>query len=314
MSACLAAILSVRCSPPPPTRIGGPPGLDRLRDVEDAWSILVVAALERRPVLGEHRLRDRQRLVEAVHPLADRREVEPEAVVLGLEPRRAEAEDRAAAGDHVERGDRLREQAPGCGRSPRSRACRGGRVFVSRARAAERRPGLEHRFVLLPDARDLVEVVHDGDHAEAGGLGRLGLLDDRDRTAAPAVGRGRCSWEGGDRTRSCSCDQHAPDRSRPRVPRPCRLAPPPAQVQPGSISTQTSGCPDPAWPNRGGGCEVGAGGPADGQEAAAAVSPLSSARRVGLSWTAHELPSGSSKKMKAFHSPPLPSAHPSGPT
>ena len=51
-------------------------------------------------------------------------------------------------------------------------------------------PRLEHRLVWTPDARDLVEVVHDSDEAEAGGLGGLGLLDD-----AVEQPLGRRMWE-----------------------------------------------------------------------------------------------------------------------
>ena len=42
----------------------------------------------------------------------------------------------------------------------------------------EDRPALEHRLGGRAQTRDLVEVVHHGDELEAGGLGRLGLLDD----------------------------------------------------------------------------------------------------------------------------------------
>ena len=59
--------------------------LDWARHVE-GLADPVVAALERRAVLGEHRARDRERLVELVHPLAKRRKVEPVARVFDVVP------------------------------------------------------------------------------------------------------------------------------------------------------------------------------------------------------------------------------------
>jgi len=50
----------------------------------------VVPALERRPLLGEHRAADLHGLLETVHPLADRGEVEAEPAVLGLVPGRTD--------------------------------------------------------------------------------------------------------------------------------------------------------------------------------------------------------------------------------
>ena len=257
MSAYLAAILSVRCSPPPPTRIGGPPawiGFGMLR----MSGHLVVAALERRPVLREHRLRDRQRLVEPVHALADRREVEPEGVVLGLEPGRTEPKIGAPAGDHVERRGRLREQGGvAVGHAGHERA-EADRLRLARQRR-QHRPGLEHRLVLLPDARNLVEVVHDGDHAEAGGLGRLGLLDDRiEQLLRRSVGEGVVGKVETEPDLAHVTSMPPIDRAR-EAPW-SRMAPSTRKSSRGDIDT-TSGCPDPA------GAEFGAGaarsGPAD---------------------------------------------------
>ena len=133
--------------------------------------------MEARPLLGEHRLDDRERLLEPVHPLADRREVVAVALVLDLVPGGAEAEDRPPAGDGVERRDLLGQQ-----RRIAVRDARDERPEPDARRLAgeggEHRPALEHRLVGPADAVDLVEVVHDRDEVEAGRLGRLGLLDD----------------------------------------------------------------------------------------------------------------------------------------
>jgi len=61
--------------------------LDRPRMVQRLLDP-VVLPLEAGPLLGEHEPADRERLVEAVHSLADRREVEAVAEVLGLVSRR----------------------------------------------------------------------------------------------------------------------------------------------------------------------------------------------------------------------------------
>src|SRR5207245_9890203 len=58
-------------------------GLDRPRHVERAIDP-VVLALEGRPLLGEHEPGDRQRFVEPVHALRDRRQLNTVAVSLVL--------------------------------------------------------------------------------------------------------------------------------------------------------------------------------------------------------------------------------------
>src|SRR4029450_12011399 len=73
----------------------------------------VVASLEARALAAEHGADDLQRLLQPVEALAQRREPEAVAGVLGLEPAGADAEHRAAARDHVERGRDLREQRRG---------------------------------------------------------------------------------------------------------------------------------------------------------------------------------------------------------
>jgi hypothetical protein len=86
-----------------------PAGLDRAGPVERGVDP-VEAPLERRPLLGEHPSADRERLVQAVHPLADPREVEAVALVLRLVPGRPDPQDRPAARDDVQRGHGLGEK------------------------------------------------------------------------------------------------------------------------------------------------------------------------------------------------------------
>ena len=119
------------------------------------------------------------RLLKALEPLGDRREEQAEARGLVLVPRRADAEDRAPAGQHVKRCHGLGEQAGlavddgghhgeqldalGLGREP-----------------AERGVRLEHLVLGRADVADLPDVVHDADPVDAGFLGALGDLAELD--------------------------------------------------------------------------------------------------------------------------------------
>src|SRR5664279_4526294 len=75
---------------------------DRLGVVEGAGGAEVLAG-ERRLLVGEHRARDLQRLLQTLEALLERRELEPVGGVFVLEPARADPVPRAAAGNHVER-------------------------------------------------------------------------------------------------------------------------------------------------------------------------------------------------------------------
>ena len=138
---------------------------------------LVVLAVERRRFLREHRLGDRQRLLEPVHPFADRREVIAVAGMLDVIPGRPEPEDRAPPGDHVERRRLLREQRRVPIRDPRDQRPEPDPTRLSGKRR-KRHPALEHRFGDRADALDLIEVVHHGDEAEAGLFRGTCLCDD----------------------------------------------------------------------------------------------------------------------------------------
>ena len=106
-SKCLAANGIVFFSPLPPIISGM---WSRKRGSAIASCVRVVLAGERRPLAREHRQDDLQRLAELVEAVGEGAEVVAERVVLELEPAGADAEDRAALADHVERGDRLGQQ------------------------------------------------------------------------------------------------------------------------------------------------------------------------------------------------------------
>ena len=126
---------------------------------------------------GEHRARDPQVVLEALEALLERRERVAVGVVLGLEPAGADAVERAAAGDDVERrrdlgvlgrvavADAADEQAERDRLGPRGEA-------------GEHRVALEHPVLRRADRRDLVVVVHHRDRREARLLGRRRDLDE----------------------------------------------------------------------------------------------------------------------------------------
>ena len=121
-------------------------------------------------VLGEHRPRDAQRVLEALEALAQRRELVAEGTVLVLEPGRPEAEDRATAREHVERGRLLGQQrrvAVGHPADHQAEVRRRG----ARRQCGKRDIPLEHPVVDRADARDLIQVVHHPDGFEARRLG-----------------------------------------------------------------------------------------------------------------------------------------------
>ena len=137
----------------------------------------VVAALERRAVLGEHRANDRERLIKTIHPFTQGRKLEAVARVLDVVPGCAEPEDRPAAGQHVEGRRGLREQRRVAVRDARHERAQPDTAGLAGKRR-QGRPCLEHRIRHGPDARDLVEMVHHRDEAEPRLLRGTRLLDD----------------------------------------------------------------------------------------------------------------------------------------
>jgi hypothetical protein len=111
------------------------------------------------------------------HSLADGREVEAESGVLLLVPGGADAEDGAAAGDHVEGGDHLGEQR----RVPVGHAG-DERAEPDALRAggerAEQRVALEDGLVRTAQRGQLPEMVHHPHRLESAVLGGASDLGD----------------------------------------------------------------------------------------------------------------------------------------
>ena len=131
----------------------------------------VVAAVERRRLLGEHGPADLQRLLQAVEPLAGRREVEAQALVLHVVPGRPDAEDGPSRADDVERRHDLGQvgrvavgDAGDHGAEPHPRRLR--------RQGTEQGVGVEHRLTRPAHRGQLVEVVHHPDRVVAGLLRR----------------------------------------------------------------------------------------------------------------------------------------------
>ena len=143
------------------------------RLVDRALGVIPLAG-ERGPFAVGHRDDDLKRLLELLESLGERVEFEAELLVFELEPAGADAEDRPAAADHVQRRDGLGEQrrvAVGIAGDQRRQL-----DVLGRARQRpERGVRLEHRLVWFAQRWQLVEVVHHQDRVEACGLGLLGL-------------------------------------------------------------------------------------------------------------------------------------------
>ncbi len=146
---------------------------------------LVVRAGERHALAPQQRDDDLERFFELLEAISERAELEPERVVLELEPAGADAERGPTARHVVECRDRLGQQAGVAigvaghqGRQPNGRRVLG--------ECGEHRVALEHRLVGGSEHRQLIEVVHHEHAIEAGRLGRLGLVDNR----AEQLGRG----------------------------------------------------------------------------------------------------------------------------
>jgi hypothetical protein len=126
-----------------------------------------VVAFERAVVVGEHLVHVAQGLFEHFEPLLGGGERKAEPAGLLLVPAGADAEDRAAAREHVERGDGLGEHAG----LPVDHAGDHGEQLDAlgvRGQVAERRVGLEHVVLDRTHVRDLEEVVHHREVFEPG--------------------------------------------------------------------------------------------------------------------------------------------------
>ena len=129
----------------------------------------VVATLERRSFVAEHGPADPECLLETVHPLGDRWEGDPEAVVLLLEPGGADAQHGPSAREHVEGGDLLgQDGGVAVGHSGDQRPEAGRRR--AGGEAAEERVALQHVGIGWSQQGQLVEVVHHPHAVETGAL------------------------------------------------------------------------------------------------------------------------------------------------
>jgi hypothetical protein len=117
-------------------------------------------------------------ILKPLEPLGERPELIAVVVVLLLEPPCPDTQDRAASGDHVQRGHGLGQQRGVTVGVPGDQ----GRQLDGRGFPRQSPEGcvaLQHRVVHCADARQLVEVIHHQDRIEAGCL-RLARLGDHD--------------------------------------------------------------------------------------------------------------------------------------
>jgi hypothetical protein len=138
---------------------------DRAGPVDHALH-MVVRAGHGGLILGEHRPRDAQRVLEALEALAQGRKLVAECAVLILEPGCPESEDRAPAGEHVERGRLLGQQRRVAVGHPADHQAE-VRLRGARRQCGKRDVALEHPVVDRADARNLIQMVHHPDGLEA---------------------------------------------------------------------------------------------------------------------------------------------------
>src|SRR4029079_18901288 len=129
----------------------------------------VEAAVVVEPLAVEQTAHQHHRLVEVVEPVAHAApEVDPERLVLAVEPRAADPEDGPAVADMVESGGELRGQ-PGVAERVGAHHQPEPNPGRDRADRHQERPALEDR--LLPRPEDREEVIPGPDRVPACGLG-----------------------------------------------------------------------------------------------------------------------------------------------
>ena len=127
------------------------------------------------------------RLLEALEPLGDRRVGNAERLVLALVPGGADAQERPAAGQHVERGDGLREQA-GVPVGDAGDEQAELHPLGLRRDEVQHRVALEHRVERGLEVLHLEPVVHRGEPDDARLVGGDRRVTDRRAQGGPAVG------------------------------------------------------------------------------------------------------------------------------
>src|SRR5215217_5024218 len=136
------------------------------------------ATLEARRPRSPHQRQQLERVLEPREALGQRRELPAVEPVLALEPGRADPAQRAAARQHVERRDDLREVGDVAVRDAGDERAEPDPLRHS-GEVGERRVAFEHVVPLAPDLRDLEEVVHHPEAREARLLGGAGELAER---------------------------------------------------------------------------------------------------------------------------------------
>ena len=122
------------------------PGSAQRRRHAQRLGELVVPPLVRPVVVAPHLLADLQRLLQPLEPLADRHHRHAQAALLPLVPGRADAQPGPAAGQHVQRGDDLRQQ-PGMPVHHAGDEHPERHPLGLRGDVAERRVRLQHRLL-----------------------------------------------------------------------------------------------------------------------------------------------------------------------
>src|SRR5205807_678870 len=135
------------------------------------------AAVEGRCVLAEHGTAHLQSLLEAIEALPRRRELKPEALVLGVVPGSPDAEDGPGPADDVEGRHNLGDQ---CRVAVGHAGDEGAELHGAGlcGQRAEKRVPLEHGLAGATQRREVPEVVHDPERAEPGSLTGLGPSHD----------------------------------------------------------------------------------------------------------------------------------------
>jgi hypothetical protein len=144
--------------------------VERLRGAHGLGK-LVVRAVEATVVVAPHLPDDAQCLLESLEPLLEGREGDAVGEVLELVPRRADAEGRSAAGEHVQGGDDLGEQS---GVPVGDAGHQQLQLDAARVRCQEAQGGvaLEHRFLCAAEHPQLEVVVHQREVVDSGLLDR----------------------------------------------------------------------------------------------------------------------------------------------
>ena len=142
------------------------------------WAVVVTPHLEA----------DLEGFFEPLVPFAQWRKWHTKPQMLSFVPCCSQPELRSASGQHVERGDRLRQES-GMAIGHAAHQEPEPQPFRLRCSKGEGRVALEHRLLRRPEHLHLEPVIHHRQRAHPNGLGRLGQggegRTDRLRAAGP---------------------------------------------------------------------------------------------------------------------------------